>query len=472
MNDTPKFFREPHTLSSAPPDSPILVALSGGADSVTLLHLLRAYREKFGCRLYAAHLNHGIRGEEYGYEALRDENFCRKLCKELDVELFVKQTDVPSLSRQRGKSLETQARDERYSFFAEIMNNHGIKLLATAHNADDNLETQIFNICRGCGTDGLVGIPQSRPMSGVIDGLIIRPLLSAPKKQILEFCKNKNLEYVTDSTNLFDDCTRNRIRHIIIPELENLFGNPQKSAERLSRAALEDTRYINASVDVFEKENVRYTEKESMISLDSLSSAPLPIQKRTVSRLYSHVSGQKLENVHTSDILCLLEKGRPHSSVSLPLGFCARIENSCLVISKSEPTEEVSPYELPLQDGMNLIRGTDFAVCIYEKNTCPCISEELKVYKLYTSAVIKSDKILSLSARNRKEGDTVRDGGMTKKVRRLMCDKKIPLEMRDSLPLICHGEDIVYIPGCAIADGYKRDGIKETLIDIYVKMKG
>ena len=145
----PDFFKDPHILAQKEQNSPVLLGLSGGADSSALLFLLSKLQKEKHFPLYAAHVNHNIRTADYNNEAMRDENFCHEICRQLDVELFVADIDVPRLSKESGQSLETVAREARYRFFSEIMEKKGIGILVTAHNADDNLETQIFNLCRG-----------------------------------------------------------------------------------------------------------------------------------------------------------------------------------------------------------------------------------------------------------------------------------------------------------------------------------
>ena len=158
----PREFTPPHLISGRPESASILVGFSGGADSSALLRMLYEYSRESGAQIYAAHINHGIRGEE----ADRDEQFCRETCDTLGIKLFVLRADLPAISRERGESLETAARNVRYEYFDSIMTEHGIELLATAHNANDNLETMLFNLCRGTSLSGMCGIPETRPCGG------------------------------------------------------------------------------------------------------------------------------------------------------------------------------------------------------------------------------------------------------------------------------------------------------------------
>ena len=187
-------------------DDCITAALSGGADSVCLLIILKELSDKYSFTLDALHINHCIRGKESD----RDEEFCRNLCKKYDIPLTVIRTDVPAAAAESKKSLEETARDIRYKAFEKHAGDKG--KIATAHTVSDNAETVILNMARGTGLKGLCGIPPVRDN-------IIRPLIDVTRQQIEDYLKSMNQGFVTDSTNLSDDYTRNRIRHKIIPEL-------------------------------------------------------------------------------------------------------------------------------------------------------------------------------------------------------------------------------------------------------------
>ena len=222
----------PFTL---PDTLPCLVAFSGGADSRLLLELtLRALLERDGeegrRQVVAAHLHHGIRGEE----ADRDLIFCQRVCAELGVELVFDRVDVPAMAATSGESLETAARRARYDFFGRVMAEQGISVLMTAHHADDNLETVLERILRGSGTRGMGGIPAVRelidPKTAAVS-VLYRPLLEWTRRDILAACAELGLEYVTDSTNREDGCLRNRIRHTVIPALEAISGEDAPSGQ-------------------------------------------------------------------------------------------------------------------------------------------------------------------------------------------------------------------------------------------------
>lgn len=437
--------------------SSILVALSGGADSVCLLHCAAEYAKAKGLTVYASHVNHNIRTLLYNNEALRDENFCRELCRRLGVQLFLHSADIPALCKDSGESTETVARRVRYGFFAEDMKEHGIKILLTAHNADDNLETQIFNLCRGCGISGISGIPRLRdfPEAG---GVVFRPLLEIKKSDILLYCKENSLSFVTDSTNLSDDYTRNRIRHKIIPELEDMFGSPQDAGCRLSVSSREDDSYIQLQAD-----RICQSFVGSGIPLDIFNSLHVSLKRRILCRYY----GGSLETVHQNDLINLSLRAVAHSSISLPDKKRAVIEDGCLIFT-AEAKEIPAEYNIDLSLGFNKIPGCNFGVMICVGDAQDVLKIDGEIYKLYTQTHIKNDKISVLSARNRKEGDSIVSGGMTKKVKKLLCDKKIPLNIRKMLPIITCGDELVYVPMCAVNDSYISKNKNQPTIAVYM----
>ena len=213
----------------------ILVGFSGGADSTALLDRLSRLP---GYSVAAVHVNHGIRGEE----AIRDREFCRGFCLNREIPFFCLDADVPAMRRQ-GESLETAARRVRYGYFAAVMKEQGYPLLAVAHNADDNLETVLFRICRGTGLRGLCGIP---PVRAFGSGYLVRPLLGVSREEILRYLGERNLSYVTDSTNKETDAARNRLRLTVIPALRAATGDPVAGVTRMTRLLAADSRYLEA----------------------------------------------------------------------------------------------------------------------------------------------------------------------------------------------------------------------------------
>ncbi len=245
----------------------VVAALSGGADSVSLLLALRELKDELGVNLYACHFNHGLRGEESD----GDERFCEGLCERLGVPLFKGRADVRA-HQKKHESVEECARRLRYAFFDEVRRKAGENsVIATAHNCDDCAETVLLNLMRGTGLKGLCGVPPVR------DG-IVRPLLRCEREEIERFCREKGARFVTDSTNLTNDCTRNKIRHIILPEMKKINGSLLNTMSRMTDSLREDCAYL----DDIAKKALGDAKTGRGWDARALSELPRPIKSRAV----------------------------------------------------------------------------------------------------------------------------------------------------------------------------------------------
>lgn len=442
------------------PSAPMLIGLSGGADSRVLFHLAALHCRRYGSHFYACHVNHGIRGDE----AIRDRDFCISLaenCPEC-ADIFVLNADVPALAAASGRSLELEARRVRYDFFESIMTEKGIPILVTAHNADDNLETLIFNLTRGSGARGMCGIPESRPTPG---GILIRPMLGVPKSEILEYCRKNSLQYVIDSTNLCQDYTRNLIRARIIPCLEEINPSVRQAASRLSESMKELWSHTCSQVEA-------YLPCDGCPSVSRLSEAPAPLLSAALSTIAER-NGIDLCAVHVSALARLITEGKDGTSLSLPDKKRAVIYEDSLCFEQDDrDTSTVPPFDVPLREGslspspccqmqVSLTdTGCDISISL-TLNEEKCVNSK-NIYKLDIRAHIISDKInkLSLSSdslrlRTRRTGDKITSGGMSKSVKKLMCDRKLPRAARDLIPMLCIGDEVIWVPQVAAADQIK-----------------
>ena len=414
----------PHELSGLSKSTPILVAFSGGPDSAALLRMLVEYGKENGTPIYAAHVDHLIRDGEHD----RDRDFCIKTAQGYGVEIFVKTVDVPALSKETGESLELCARRARYEFFDELMQKLNIPLLATAHNADDNLETLLMSLVRGSGLHGMCGIP---PVRRTDFGILIRPLLAVSKNDILDYCRVNAVGFVTDSTNAIPDCTRNRLRLEVLPILKEINGSAVANASRLSMLCREDDALLSSMADDLVK--------DGSISLESFNASPAPIGARALFKLF----GGKLERVHIEALTQLCHKAVPHSELSLPNGKTAVIKNGSLTL-KSEVLP-VARYEISLHRGENRIAG---------RHLLHVSTEDTIIYNYETKVAVASDKIVGeLVARSRREGDTILLRGHHRSVKKLMSEKKLELSLRESLPIVCDDNGILFIPYIGVRDG-------------------
>ena len=452
----PKQFHSPAELAELPKDTPILVAFSGGADSTMLLHLLATEAKKTGAKIFAAHVNHGIRGKE----ADRDEEFCRTIANKFDIPIFVLRADVPTEAKQRGEGIEETARKIRYEYFDRLMTEHEIPLLVTAHNANDNLETMLFHIVRGSGLSGLCGIPSVRLSKG---GCIVRPMLELTRAQILAYCKENELAFVTDSTNVDVDYTRNRIRAEILPVLTEIHPTAIENSARLAENLRADLQYLEEMTLQF----FQASRQASSIECKKITEAPLAIANRALMMLYQEISDEKsLEYTHLHALRRLAERNVPHSSISLPHGIEAVIENGNLRFQTKQLKHPYESYEIALSEGETEISQTNCKIVIDSSQTAKNIyKKSIKI--TIDSATIKG----TLLARNRREGDKILLGGHHKSLKKLFTEKKIPPELRARLPLLCDENGILAVPNVGIRDGSRSSAQTAQNLTIIIDLK-
>lgn len=410
-----------------------LLGFSGGADSVCLFHLLRTQGYSFS----VAHVNHGIRGEE----ADRDEDFCRTLADMYGIEFHVLRAKVPAIARKSGESLEEAARKVRYSFFENIMREKDIKVLLTAHNSDDNAETLLLSLARGCSPSGACGIAPVRPLDF---GEVRRPILSLSKKEIVEFCHENSFNFVTDSTNSDVSYPRNRVRQSILPELEAI--NPQFLAAiaRFTEAQREDSLYLDAEAEKYSRE----------LDCATLSSLPRPIASRAISAA-AYRFGASPEAKHIETLIRMAESAS--GSVTLPGSVIASCDNGRIIFRRDTREKSPSAYPeydpVPLSEGENILpNGKRILICGELTN------DSSQIYNLSTQAKINLDRIKEqFYARPRREGDKILIRGMHRSVKKQISERSAlsGLAERRALPVLCCGEEIVWVPGLEVADPYR-----------------
>lgn len=485
-----------------PPAPAYLVALSGGADSRLLLELTVEAARRTDTPVMAAHLHHGIRGEE----ADRDEAFCRAVCAAMAVPLTVEHADIPTIATASGESLETAARRVRYEFLRRVMMAHRIPLLLTAHHADDQLETLLLRFLRGSGTRGMGGIPPRRVIGYTPDGAplaVFRPLLHWSRRDILAACTARSLDFVTDSTNLTDDCTRNRLRHTVIPALTAIAGEdkPQKAAERLSAAAREDEealavmareRYTAARerhgsprgcagsipTTAVAQEMPAIGKRMLLFAYtDFLAGCPSNDQTgttafdaeaipagRTLSAadLTPPAADRTLSAYHLDALFALCREGREGAvSDPLPNGVRAILTDGQLHFQAAIPPAAPAslPAPRPLPEGQTLWdAGDGLSPCVsILVESAPSPLPPLTGSTVWASALFPADALpLPLWARTREAGDIILSHGMNKKLKKLLTDKHIPPILRERLPLFCLPDrrTPLWYPGVAFRDGY------------------
>ena len=295
-----------------PKGARVLCAVSGGADSMCLLALLLQTGDH---ELAAAHFEHGVRGEE----SLRDCAFVESFCREKDVPCFVAHADVPAYAAETGLGLEEAARKLRYAFLEKTAEEQGFDFIATAHNADDNAETVLFNLARGSGSAGLCGIPPRR-------GKIIRPLLGLTRAEIEEYLAANGVPHVEDSTNESDAYSRNRIRHGVMPVLKELNPSFPEAAARLGRLLRRDEEYLSERAEAFIAEHF---DGESLPAAELLE-----LHGAVSSRVVRRLLPRSAEEKHIEAVLALC-RSTERAALDLP-GAQLRCERGRLYFLKYE----------------------------------------------------------------------------------------------------------------------------------------
>lgn len=449
-------FQAPHLLSGRPPKTPILVAFSGGSDSVALLSALREYAEQYGTPLRLAHVNHGIRGAE----AVRDRDFCVAVAERYGLPISVLDADVPARREAVGGSLEEVAREVRYEFFARVMEEYDIPLLATAHHANDQLETILLRLTRGTGTDGLCGIPPVRAMGA--GKLVIRPLLKCDKPSLEAFCRENGLDFVVDSTNDDISYARNRIRQCVIPQLQEINPAVCEAAVRLSETLCADVSLLTEQTDRFVREAVSLIPQADgtvrvSVPCSSLSTLPLSLRRRVLVRMMRYAGCPQAEERFVRALEAL-----SHGELSLTGGVSARCDGERLVLARltEDATSPLPPVMLDLTRLPLTVPFGDFQVT-FSRDLCENATDETKkwpfgenVYKMSMNTALKFDTIQGNALlRTRAAGDRLQLRGHHHKVKKLFCDLGVPREMRERLPLLCDDAGLVLIPGIGVRDG-------------------
>ncbi len=431
---TPVGFRQPHALAGLPAHTPVAVALSGGADSVALLCLLCGRKG-----LSAVHVHHGIRGEE----ADRDLAFCRALTEKLGVPLHTLFVDALAHARETGKSLETAAREVRYEAITALLKKEGIPLLATAHHADDQLETMLQHLLRGSGTRGLCGIPACRALAEGV--FVVRPLLAVPKADILALLADIGQDFVTDSTNGALDCQRNKLRHLVLPLLSELQPDAPAIAARCAEALAEDEAYLDGlAADFIEGAGGK-------LQKDALAALPTPVFVRVMRRSLPEVPTAK----QLAAIRELLKTTRPHTALSL--GGGTRLSIDCGVLSVEKERRGKTPaFDLPLTMGENRIEETGAVLYLLPLGAPP--PKGIEKYPFTATANLCSGAVVgTLRARTRGVGDVILHGGHHKAVRRLAATAHLAPAVRARMPLLTDDEGPLAIPFGPVRDGAAKN---------------
>ncbi len=420
----------------------ILVAFSGGPDSVALAFLLN----KLGYDIALAHFNFKLRGKDSD----EDESFARHFAKELGVEIFVNSENTVEYARQNKLSVETAARQLRYTWFSDLSRGKGFSKIATAHNADDNVETILFNISRGTGLRGLAGIP-------VKNGNIIRPLLFAYKHEILDFCKENNLGFRIDKTNFETEFTRNRIRHLIIPKFEEINPRFKNNVNRMAVNVRQALDFLQDSINA-QLQSLMHTKGE-LLMIDK--------QRLLANRHYAFLLYEILSPLGFSadDIRNVAENltSQPGKQF-LSRDYHLVIDRDFLII---EPLREKKPVEVRVDKETEELSFPGFRLRFSEKK-----ADEVKLPAGENVFVFDMDKIhFPLTIRSWRFGDWFIPLGMKgkKKLSDFFVDQKISRVEKDSILVMQDATGkIMWVVGYRIDDRFKITGKTTKVFQIEI----
>ncbi len=435
----------------------LIAALSGGMDSVVMLHCLLMLQKDKPFTLLAAHLNHQLRGDESD----RDESFVQDLCKDWQVKLYTSRQDVNAYCKSHNCSIETGARECRYSFFENIHTDLQADYIATAHHADDNAETVLDRLLRGSGTTGLAGIPPKRDF-------YIRPLLQISRKEIESYAAEHHLTYRTDSTNADTRYKRNRIRHVLLPMLQQEF-NPQiaESINRFSSIMRETDELVKKESQIAFSQCVREASKDKIILDISDFLAYLVILQKGMIR----VALDKLDEPNGisdfdqfENLITFIRKNKSGTKFRISSTTGILISSNELVIGHEPEQHEsvtihAAPGKYPFWNGQILE-----------------IKEAIKPLefqnKTNTQEWIDADKLLEpLVIRTVKDGDRFTPVNFqgSKKVSDFFIDLKIPVYQRNQVPLLESRSKIVWIAGYRLDDRFKVTNNTKRILKLEVK---
>lgn len=448
-----KTFTEQQNLTA--PGDRILIGLSGGADSVCLIVVLRELAEMLSVTLGAFHVNHGIRGEE----ALRDEKFSEELCKRLGIPFFAVRENVPERAKEWQSGLEEAGRRVRYEAAERIAKEQGYNKIALAHHRNDVAETLLFHLFRGSSVGGLASVPAKR-------GMIIRPLLCCEREEIEDYLAEAGLEFCTDSTNADTGYTRNKIRHVILPCAEEINAGAVRHMAESAEELGELEEYLSDETEKICKRADR-TAEGIAVPMSLLNEIPVVLRRRLIYRFIGELAGSKkdITKDHVATVLGLAE-AQSGKRISLPYALTAGRDFDRIFIKKTAGSEqETKAEDLVVEVPGEYSFGNEgesfrFRVFSCKKNTEIPKNEYTKWFDY--------DKIRgTLRLRTYCPGDRLGTKEGTKTVKSLWTEKKVPMDRRMKQVLLADDKQVLWIPGVRCCDNYRVDEGTKTVLEVH-----
>lgn len=432
----------------------ILVAVSGGMDSMALLQYVYNQRQQLEIEVFVVHVDHMLRGEE----SHKNRLFVEAYCKERGITIFSRAISIPTIIEHESGNLQSVCRRERYLYFEEIMKKHGINKLVTAHHADDQLESLLISITKGATVNGMQGIKPIRKLPA--GGVIIRPFLAVTKDEIRLYLMEQGISYREDASNAKDDYLRNRIRHHIIPLLKQENEAVSGHVVHFTKQLQEDDMYLMTQAEsLFSTIVSKNNENKYALKIDELQKSPLALQRRIILILLNYIyknSNTVQSFLLWTSILKLCETIDGCAEIHLPDGYKAIRSYSKLEIVKGELDEGADlPYEAPFGQWIEVKKD----VRLYIGNLTEMLDVEPSSAKqvYYFS---KKKPLFPLFIRVRQDGDRISLKGMSspKRLSRLFIDDKIPLNARDSWPLlVSSNNEVLAVIGVRVSNYFSEE---------------
>ena len=415
----------------------VLVAVSGGADSVCLLDVLVSLQNGFHLSLAVAHVNHMLRGEESD----RDETFVRSLCKTYGVPCYTCKVDVKNLAKEQKLSIEEAGRQARYDFFHSLMLEHGMTKIATAHNKCDNAETVCMRFMRGTSVHGLCGIPVKTETG------IIRPLLFTGRDEIEAYLSDKNLSFVTDSSNLSDDYTRNKVRHGFIPHsLAEYNENFVDTLTRNIESYCETEAFLSEYTEEIYHRIAVSEEYGICIATAALLSEHIAIAKRVIKKAITTLTDTDVSNTVLKKAYAMLSQESSSLSVCKGLTLYHTYDKLCFV---SETAMTKTAYKIKIEDS---------DTCSFQDKNVIYVKSSLDPQKFVVRTRMLGDKIFLGKCGH-------------KKVKDLFIDEKVPVFLREKIPILLYENEIVWVCGIRDNPSFRAIPGEKNLKLIYQKEK-
>mgnify|MGYP001157843927 FL=1 len=450
----------------------VLVGVSGGPDSMMLLHWLYRQRRRWQLTVMAAHLNHQFRGEE----ADKDQQFVEQTCQALGIVCFTTKMDVARYAREKNLSKQAAARACRYAYFERLAREQHIDKLALAHHADDQIETVLMRLIRGAGLRGISGMPVKRSAAQYE---IIRPLMALSKEEIEAYIRHFGINARVDQSNFSADYTRNRIRLHLVPEMKTLNPNLHRAVHELTAVLREENELLEEKAQVLAEKVIKNkTGNTITINLPLLEPIAPALQRRIILLIlnYLPVRSHEWQKIHIDSILHMCRANKSYARIDLPEEVCVirEYEQLRFTVGKEEAAG-VAAAEIDISRAGRYTFGQwmiTVEYLAYESSLLERMNVEDKKQQGAAETYFDA-RLLSfpLFVRRKQPGAKMQPFGMNghRKVKDIFIDAKIPRSKREGWPIVSDREDIIWIPGLKRADKAKLSAETQRVLHIRVE---